>query len=288
MKNTRLVLDFYHPWPNSIGFYNARKQGYIEGLKIKIYDPFYGDSLDHLLQGEADIAISYPNRFLDRVCNGSDLVALFPLVVKPLESLYYEGEKKENIFRDLQSARVGYRKSPRLKAILEDLNNKHFSENPMKLVEIYPEEPMPEDLGRRLDFCFGALYAWEGLFSGSKIISSHSFSDLGIVSYPGQILVTTREFFNKNKTEIYPWMNGIKKGYLNARSNLTESADLIHEFIPYFPKNIVHRSLEILMDYFPNEDTWGLWNWMALEEYKDFLLKNKLLNKNLELRKYFL
>jgi len=288
MKELRLVLDFYHPWPNSIGFYNARRLGYVQGLRFVIYDPFYGDSLDYLLQGEADLAISYPNRFLDRVSRGSELVALFPIVTKPLESLYYEGEKKQDIFYALSSARVGYRKSPRLKAILEDINQKYIAAKPMQLVEIYPEEPMPEDLGVRLDFCFGALYAWEGLFASGKKISYHTYPELGIPSYPGQILVSTREFYHQHKEELKEWNEGIKRGYLYSLSNPAESAIVIHEFIPYFSKSIVKASLEVLRDYFPSEETWGVWNWEALEEYQNFLMANKLLNHSVKLEEYFL
>lgn len=284
----KLVLDYYHPWPNSIGFYEARRKEYIEKFYFVLQDPYFGDSLDCLSQGLADLAFSYPNRFIDRITKGEELIALFPIVKEPLESLFYLGEKIKNIALALSGSKVGYRRSPRLKALLNTINTTLLvNSNPMEIVEFYPQEPMPENLGNEIHFCFGALYVWEGLFSGGKIISYHKYSELGLPTYPGQILVTTKKFFQANQDYITQWSKGIKKGYGSVYKNLNESFEAFYEFIPYFPKEIVYKSILLLKEYFPEEKEWGRWNFQELENYQNFLYTQNLIPQKINLKEYF-
>ena len=53
MIGVRVMLEYFHPWPNSAGLYLAREKGWYSdaGLDVElvVHDPWRGDTLDHLL-----------------------------------------------------------------------------------------------------------------------------------------------------------------------------------------------------------------------------------------------
>ena len=70
MVSVKVMLEYFHPWPNSAGLYLARERGWYEELgldvELVVHDPYHGDTLQHLLTGAADFGIFPSNRLLVR------------------------------------------------------------------------------------------------------------------------------------------------------------------------------------------------------------------------------
>ena len=70
MTRISLMLEYFHPWPNSAGFYLARERGWYVAagleLDIRLFDPGRGDTLAHLLRNEVQFGVFPSNRLLVR------------------------------------------------------------------------------------------------------------------------------------------------------------------------------------------------------------------------------
>ncbi|MGH7290130.1 MAG: ABC transporter substrate-binding protein, partial [Myxococcota bacterium] len=84
-----LALEYFHPWPNSAGFYVARHHGWYADagieLQIRTVDPGIGDGLEHLERQLVDLAVFPTNRLLVRVDGGQQLRALRAINQRGLE-----------------------------------------------------------------------------------------------------------------------------------------------------------------------------------------------------------
>ncbi len=61
MKRVTLMLEYFHPWTNSVGFYLARERGWYADsgidLEVRLFDPPRGDTLAHLARNEIDFGV---------------------------------------------------------------------------------------------------------------------------------------------------------------------------------------------------------------------------------------
>ena len=61
MRKISLALEYFHPWPNSAGFYVAREQGWYAqagiDLELRVVDHGRGDALAHLDRGDVDLGV---------------------------------------------------------------------------------------------------------------------------------------------------------------------------------------------------------------------------------------
>lgn len=92
MPHIRVMLDYFHPWPNSAGLYVARARRWYEeaGLDVElvVQDPGRGDTLEYLARGEVDFGIFPPNRLLARRAeHGQPLIAVSAINHRGLEAI---------------------------------------------------------------------------------------------------------------------------------------------------------------------------------------------------------
>ena len=87
----RVMLEYFHPWPNSAGFYLARERGWYRdaGLDVElvVHDPYHGDTLDHLERGAAAFGVFPSNRLLVRRELGQPLIGVAAINHRGLESI---------------------------------------------------------------------------------------------------------------------------------------------------------------------------------------------------------
>ena len=89
--STCLMLEYFHPWPNSAGFYLARQQKWYEqnglDLHITVPDPWHGYSLEHLPQARVAFAVAPVNRILVRPDGWESLWAISALNPRALDTI---------------------------------------------------------------------------------------------------------------------------------------------------------------------------------------------------------
>jgi NitT/TauT family transport system substrate-binding protein len=91
VRQLALALEYFHPWPNSAGFYLARERGWYADagidLEIRCIDPARGDTLEHVLRSDADLGVVPSNRLLVRREAGQPLVGIAAVNQRGLETV---------------------------------------------------------------------------------------------------------------------------------------------------------------------------------------------------------
>lgn len=293
----RLQLDFYHPWTNSVGFFWLRERGLrgapspFPALDIRVQDAFRGDALDALAEDRADLGISYPNRVLQRVADGLDLVVLAALNQAPLESVTVLESQPLSTFADLSGKRIGFRQSLRMPHLIDKLATKAgLSKDEYEKVEFFPVEPMPYDLVEgRIDAMFGALWAWEGLQGKQEgvPVKGINIADLGAPRYPAQVLVTTRAHLEA-QPELVNFAEALGAAYSEVVANPEEAIDLMHEAVPFFRRELIAASFEELVPLWNAGSHWGKVNAEPMREYSSWLQSVDLQSRPVEFDQIFL
>ncbi|MEE7567817.1 ABC transporter substrate-binding protein, partial [Xanthomonas sp. Kuri4-3] len=116
MRRLRVMLEYFHPWPNSAGFYLARERGWYReqglDLALAVPDPWHGDSLAHLLAGDCDLAVFPSNRLLVRRAQGEPLQAVAAINQCGLEAIQTLAGTGIERPRDLAGRRLALNPTP--------------------------------------------------------------------------------------------------------------------------------------------------------------------------------
>ncbi len=107
---SRVVLDWF-PNPNHIPLYVGLEKKFFceEGIDLhirKMADP--GNTLTHLLSGEADIAVTYMSHTLRAMKNGAPIRIIGILIDRPLGAILYRKELGISHPEDLNGKKMGY------------------------------------------------------------------------------------------------------------------------------------------------------------------------------------
>lgn len=290
----RVLLDFYHPWPNNAPFFMARAKGFFaeRGLDVELAcgDPFRGDALAHLERGEVQFGLSYPNRLMARVAAGAPLKSIAAVCARPMESLVSPADRPLLQPRELEGMRVGYRKSDRMTALLNHLV-KSDGGDPARVehVVLYPSEPMPDDLrAGRIDAMFGALWAWEGLhgpvLAGDRLVHVE-VDEIGAPPYNAQVIAS--------RTDVDPdlaeaLVSAVALGAASAVAEPEAATEIMFEAAPYFPRELHRASLDWVSGNWGLPDRWGRHNYPALREYAEWLVGAGLVAKPIAVEEVFL
>lgn len=289
----RILLDFYHPWPNNAPLFVARKLGFFaeRGLDVELAcgDAFRGDALAHLERGEVHFGLSYPNRLMARVASGAPLKSVAAVCARPMESLVTPVESAVERASDLEGRRVGYRRSDRMTALLNHLVELDGGDpSTVRHVVLYPQEPMPSDLREgRIDAMFGALWAWEGLH-GPVLAGDRLFhvevDGLGAPTYNAQVLAARSDV---DPSVAQAVVAAVAKGAVAVAADVDMATDLMFEAAPYFPRSLIRASLDWVVDNWGLPHDWGRHNRPELAAYRDWLLETGLVAAPVDLDEVF-
>ncbi|MCU0317504.1 MAG: ABC transporter substrate-binding protein [Fimbriimonadaceae bacterium] len=293
MKTVRIILDFYHPWPNNAPFFVARAKGLFEAvgidLELACADPFRGDALDYLTREEGEFGISYPNRLMARRAQGVNLWAISALNEQPMESFVLPESKGLRDLSDLKGLRIGFRRSPRLAALLGwMLGEAGLNINHVEPIELYPEEPTPVTIYEgRIDVAFGALGVWEGLITSAldpERYVSYEINSFGAPPYNAQVLVTRPNVSDEIVSSV---TRCLAEGAVIAREDLEFAASVMHEAAPFYPLSMHRQSLARVSENWNLPHRWGHFNYHALATYQDWLLDHQLIATSVDIHRTF-
>ncbi|MFQ3677834.1 MAG: ABC transporter substrate-binding protein [Fimbriimonadaceae bacterium] len=289
----RVLLDFYHPWPNNAPLFVARKLGFFAerdlDVELACADPFRGDALAHLERGEVQFGLSYPNRLMARVAAGAPLQSVAAVCARPMESLVSPADRPLLHPHELEGKRVGYRKSERMTALLNHLVELDGGDPAsVEHVVMYPSEPMPDDLrAGRIDAMFGALWAWEGLhgpvLAGDRLVHVE-IDQIGAPAYNAQVLATRTDV---DSGLVEALVGATAQGATAAAADADAATDIMFEAAPYFPRELHRASLEWVAGNWGLPNDWGRHNYPELRRYAEWLVQAGLVGKEVDLGSVF-
>ncbi|MFN3766874.1 MAG: ABC transporter substrate-binding protein [Ectopseudomonas guguanensis] len=266
MSAVRVVLEYFHPWPNSAGFYLARERGWYEEagieLHLRVPDPFHGDSLEHLLRGDVQFAVFPSNRLLVRRAKGQPLIGVAAINHRGLESIQTLTDFNIRRPRDLQGRRLALNPTPRGLAMVRHLIAADGGDpDAVILVDSGVRELRPEQLASGVaDASFGGYWAWEALMD-SPIAAERRVvwpvDEIGAPAYHSYLLGAHQHWVDNNPQQVRDFLAVTERGFLAAAADPQSALQAYEASTPYFPSELLSNSLRTIAPSWLHEGRWG-------------------------------
>lgn len=278
MPTIKVVLEYFHPWPNSAGFYYAREQGWYDDLDVQFLlpDPGHGDSLAYLDEGAADFAIFPSNRLLVRREQGAPLLGVAAINHCGLEVIQTVAATGVHRPRDLAGRRVALNPTPRGIAMLRHLVAADGGDpDAVIVVDAGCRELTPDEIaGGRADASFGSYWAWEVLMQSAVPEEQRivwPVKSIGAPPYHSYLLGAHERLRRERPDILRRFLAASARGF-EAVANDPDIALPIYERVtPYFPSSLLARSLRAIAGTWLHEGRWGELRRELLEPYAAWL-----------------
>lgn len=287
MVSVRVMLEYFHPWPNSAGLYLAREHGWYQeaGLDVElvVHDPWRGDTLDHLLVGAVDFGVFPSNRLLVRRALGQPLQGVAAINHRGLESIQTLTDSGIQRPRDLAGRRLALNPTPRGLAMVRHLVRVDGGDpDALILVDSGTRELRPEQLAAGIaDASFGGYWAWEALMSSPVEAERRvvwPVDDLGAPAYHSYLLGAHERTLETQPELTRAFLAATARGYLAAAADPASALQVYETATPYFPRELLAASLQKIAPTWLHEGAWGRQRGELLEPYAHWLQDNGVLD----------
>ncbi|MER6226279.1 ABC transporter substrate-binding protein [Streptomyces sp900105755] len=284
MPHIRVMLDYFHPWPNSAGLYVARaRDGYgAAGLDVElvVQDPGRGDTLEYLVRGEVDFGIFPPNRLLARrAALGQPLVAVAAVNHRGLEAIQTTTSTGIRRPRDLAGRRLAYNPTPRGRAMVRHLVAADGGDpDAVITVDAGSRELTVDDIeAGEADATFGNYWSWDALRGD---LPEHSrltwpVDEIGAPRYHSYLLGTSERLLDEQPALVRDFLAVTARGYATAADEPDATLEMLERVIPYFPRPLIARSLALVAPTWTDpHGRWGVIDEGRMGPYAHWLAEN--------------
>ncbi|MFT4021418.1 MAG: ABC transporter substrate-binding protein [Acinetobacter sp.] len=281
MTNIKVALEYFHPWPNSAGFYYAQVQKifaqYGFTVEFIVADPLQGDALHYLNQQAVDFAIFPTNRLFVRRQQGEKLLGIAAINHVGLESVQTLRSLGIQRPKDLEHRRLALNPTPRGLAMVQHLIEQDSGDfSLVQLVDAGAREYTPSDLQAGLaDASFGGYWAWEALMESEVSFEDRlvfPVSEWGAPRYHSYLLGIHEDNLRLNSDQIQQFIHALRLGYEQLKDDPIHTAPIYERVIPYFPKQLIEKSLKtVAPTWFDDAGLWGIQDHLKHQEYAAWL-----------------
>jgi len=285
MSHVSLMLEYFHPWPNSAGFYLARERGwYAEAeleLEIRVFDPARGDTLAHLLRNEVHFGVFPSNRLLVRRDQREPLIGIAAINHGGLETIQTVRRSGIARPRDLEGRRIAMGPTPRGIAMVNHLIAEDGGEpDSFIVIDNRGREFTVDDIAAgEFDATFGGYWAWDALFGTLPESERITWrvDDIGAPPYHSYLLGTRESLLDERAEQVRRFLDVTARGFLAASADPAAALLAIERVIPYFPRAILKRSLDLIGASWLHQGRWGEQRSALLEPYAEWLHRHGIL-----------
>ncbi|WP_433829804.1 ABC transporter substrate-binding protein [Actinoplanes sp. CA-015351] len=283
LTHVRVMLEYFHPWTNAAGLYVASREGWYRdaGLDVEltVFDPQRGDTLEHLARGEVHLGVFPTNRLLVRSAAGQPLHAVASINHRGMETIQTVVGRGITRPRDLEGKRLALNPTPRGLAMVRHLVAVDGGDpDAVILVDSGYRELSADDIAAgEVDATFGGYWAWDALFAqipGPERIT-WPVDEIGAPPYHSYLLGTGPAALAPD--ELAAFLSATERGYRTATEQPGLALEILDRVIPYFPRSILSRSLELIAPTWWHGDRWGEIRPDLMDPYTDWLAANAIL-----------
>ncbi|BBH67254.1 myristoyl transferase [Actinoplanes sp. OR16] len=283
LTHVRVMLEYFHPWTNAAGLYVASREGWYRdaGLDVEltVFDPQRGDTLEHLARGEVHLGVFPTNRLLVRSAAGQPLQAVASINHRGMETIQTVVGRGIERPRDLAGKRLALNPTPRGIAMVRHLVAADGGDpDAVILVDSGYRELSADDIAAgEVDATFGGYWAWDALFAqlpGSSRIT-WPVDEIGAPPYHSYLLGTGPADLAPSALQAF--LAATERGYRSASDDPSRALEILDRVIPYFPRAILARSLELIAPTWWHGDRWGEIRTELMTPYTDWLIANDIL-----------
>jgi NitT/TauT family transport system substrate-binding protein len=286
-QRVKVVLEYFHPWPNSAGFYVARERGWYAaaGLDVELatYDPGRGDSLAYLARGEADFAVFPSNRLLVRREAGEALIGVAAINHRAMETIASVTGSGVERPRDLAGRRLAMNPTPRGLAMVRHLVAVDGGDpDAVTVVDAGSRELTFADLddGTIADATFGSYWAWEMVrdrFPQQRRVV-WPVDTIGAPGYHSYLLGTTEDLVEYEPEIVQSFLAATERGFHEAADEPEYALSVLDKVIPYFDREALRDSLRLVAPtWFDAEGRWGRQSDELMRGYATWLAEHGVL-----------
>ncbi|MHA6758212.1 ABC transporter substrate-binding protein [Streptacidiphilus sp. PAMC 29251] len=283
MSHVRVMLDYFHPWPNSAGFYLARERGWYReaGLDVElvVQDPGRGDTLEYLARGEVELGVFPPNRLLARRAQGQPLVAVAAVNHRALEAVQTVLRTGITRPRDLAGRRLAYNPTPRGRAMVRHLVAADGGDpDAVVTVDAGTRELTVDDVAAgAADATFGNYWAWDALRGElpQEQRLTWPVDEIGAPRYHSYLLGTREETVDRDPALVQAFLQATARGFAAAAADQERALALLEGVIPYFPRPLIARSLALIAPTWTDgHGRWGVIDDTRMGPYAHWLAEH--------------
>ncbi len=285
MTAVRVMLEYFHPWPNDAGFYVALARGHYgaAGLDVElaVVDPLRGDPLEYLARGEADFAICPTNRLLVRRERGERLTGVAAINHRAMETVQTVTATAITRPRELEGRRVAYNPTPRGIAMVRHLVHSDGGD-PDSLITLdsgVRELSVDDIAAGEADATFGGYWAWDALFgllpAEDRVV--WPVDEISALRYHSYLLAARESTLEERPELVRAFLEASAAGYLAAGADQQNTLLLLERVVPYFPREILRRSLELIAPTWTHAGRWGEQRQELLADYALWLADNRVI-----------
>ncbi|KAA8733746.1 ABC transporter substrate-binding protein [Acinetobacter qingfengensis] len=286
MSVIKIALEYFHPWPNSAGFYYARQQGWFAqyGLDVEfvVVDPLKGDALEYLNQQRVDFAIFPTNRLWVRRELGQPLLGIAAINHTGLEAIQTLKSLGIDRPKALENKRLALNPTARGLAMVRHLVERDGGDfDQVILVDAGYREYTPDELQAGLaDASFGGYWVWEALME-SHIAAEERIvwpvSQIGAPTYHSYLLGINEEQQHLSALQIRQFLQVARQGYQAVAQQPDVAVEIYEQVIPYFPQTLIRKSLHAVATTWHAAQGWGIQNHDFHRQYSAWLAQYGIL-----------
>lgn len=284
-RQIRLVHEYFHPWPNSAGFYLARNRGwYAEAgidLEFTLVDPEIGDGLHYLNRRDVEFAVFPSSRLLQRRDAGQPLLGIAAVNQRGLETVRTTLRTGITRLRELEGKRIALNPTVRGVAIVRDLVRLDGGDPDLvTLVDAGTRELDAHDIeAGEVDATYGSYWAWDNLlgdFPADKQLAWNVDEHLG-VGYHSYLLGTHEEFAASDPELVSAFVDVTRRGFEAAAADPGAIGELFESVLPYFPRPIIAQSAALVSTTWLHDGVWGTMREELLAPYSAWLASHDII-----------
>jgi len=286
-RRLRVILEYFHPWPNSAGFYVARERGWYAaaGLDVELatYDPGRGDSLAYLARGEADFAVFPSNRLLVRREAGEQVLGIAAINHRAMETIASVTGRGVQRPRDLAGRRLAMNPTPRGLAMVRHLVAADGGDpDAVAIVDAGSRELSFAEIaeGSVADASFGSYWAWEMVrddFPEQRRVV-WPVDTIGAPKYHSYLLGTTEDLAEFETEHVQAFLAATERGFHDAARDQEHAFSVLEQVIPYFDRQALRDSLRLIAPtWFDAEGEWGRHSDELMRGYAGWLAEHGVL-----------
>lgn len=293
LKKVKVILDWL-PNTNHTGLYVAKDKGYYkeQGLDVEIIQPSEGGTSSLIAAGKGDFGISYQEDVTYA------RTAKEPLPIKAIATVIqhntsgFAAPKDKNIKtpKDFEGKVYGGWGSPSEKAILKAIMEKDGADfSKLKMVDMGSDDFFAATK-KNVDFAW-IFEGWTGIDAKLKNVPLDYIELRKLnkdLDYYTPVIIANEGLLKKDPEMVKKFMKATTKGYNYCIDNPEDSAKILVKNVPEIDEKLAIESEKYLKDKYKAESKrWGEMKESVWANYTKFLLDNKLIDKNMNVKEAF-
>ncbi len=293
LKKVKVILDWL-PNTNHTGLYVAKDKGYYkeQGLDVEIIQPSEGGTSSLIAAGKGDFGISYQEdvTYARTAKEPLPIRAIATVIQHNTSGFAAPKDKSIKTPKDFEGKVYGGWGSPSEKAILKAIMEKDGADfSKLKMVDVGSDDFFAATK-KNVDFAW-IFEGWTGVDAKLKNVPLDYIELRKLnkdLDYYTPVIIANESLLKKDPEMVKKFMKATTKGYNYCIDNPEDSAKILVKNVPEIDEKLAIESQKYLKDkYKADANRWGEMKESVWANYTKFLLDNKLIDKNMNVKEAF-